>query len=404
MRILFITPYVPSHIRVRPYHLIKALSVSHEVSLVSLVCEEYEREMVAQVADYCTSVDLVPLSKLRAYVNCFLALPTPMPLRVAYYQAPAFARHIQQVIRERDIQVMHGELIKIVPALQVVLAQENIPCLYDSVDCISSYLQQMSAMCDPLRNIFVYTELAKMRRYERQSLTAFDRVVITSAHDRDYLMALGGQLEHIQVIPNGVDTQYFTPPTAPREADSLVFCAKLDYYPNSQAILHFCHAVLPLIWQRRPQVHLTIVGNNPPQSVRRLSADKRITVTGYVPDIRPYLGRASIALAPLLVTAGMQNKVLEALAMGTPMVATPGSCRSLQVKDSIHLLIAEGARAYADAVLTLLEDTQLAQSLGRAGRQYVEQHHSWMAVANKLSDLYQAMWVARGYQKQALIS
>jgi glycosyltransferase involved in cell wall biosynthesis len=100
----------------------------------------------------------------------------------------------------------------------------------------------------------------------------------------------------------------------------------------------------------------------------------------------------------------MQNKVLEALAMGTPMVATPGSCRSLEVKDSIHLLIAEGARAYADAVLTLLENTQLAQSLGRAGRQYVEQHHSWMAVANKLNDLYQAIWVVRGYQKQALIS
>jgi glycosyltransferase involved in cell wall biosynthesis len=228
--------------------------------------------------------------------------------------------------------------------------------------------------------------------------------VITSAHDRDLLTALGGQLEHIQVIPNGVDTEYFTPSTAPREADSLVFCAKLDYYPNSQGILHFCHVVLPLIWQRRPQVHLTIVGNNPPQSVRRLTADKRITVTGYVPDIRPYLGQASIALAPLLITAGMQNKVLEALAMGTPIVATPGSCRSLQIKDGIHVLIAEGAQAYTNAVLTLLEDTQLAQSLGHTGRQYVEQHHSWMAVADKLSDLYQAMWIARDHQKQVLIS
>src|SRR5581483_881248 len=139
-------------------------------------------------------------------------------------------------------------------------------------------------------------------------------------------------------------------------------------YPNAQAILMFCRDVLPLIWERRPQVRLTIVGNNPPASVRALSEDARIIVTGYVADIRPYLGRASVALAPLLVTAGMQNKVLEALAMGTPIVATPAACRSLQVKDGIHLLIAEEASLFARAVLRLLEEQQLVEQLRVAGR------------------------------------
>jgi polysaccharide biosynthesis protein PslH len=403
MRILFVTPYVPSRIRVRPFNLIKSLSAVHEVSLVSLLCDEYEREMVRDVANYCASVDLLPLPKSQSYKNCLLALPTLIPLRVAYYKSPAFVERIKQVIHERNIEVVHGELIKVVPALRAVLAQANIPLLYDSVDCISWYLQQQyNSARSPLKKALVYSELKKMRRYERQSLAAFDQVVITSGHDRDCLIALGEQPSHIKVVSNGVDIEYFTPPVSPRENDSLVFCAKLDYYPNSQAIVHFCREILPLIWESRPQVRLAIVGNNPPQSVRDLSADERIAVTGYVPDIRPYLGKASVALAPLQVAAGMQNKVLEALAMGSPVVATPGSCRSLQVKHEAHLLIAEGVRSYADAVLRLLENPQLAQDLGNAGRYYVEQYHSWIAAANTLSNLYSFIATARNQQGQIL--
>lgn len=403
MRILFVTPYVPSRIRVRPFNLIKSLSAQHEISLVSLQCDEYEREMVEDVAKFCASVDLVPLPKRKAYKNCLVALPTLMPLRVAYYKSTAFVQCIMQVIRERDIELVHGELIKVVPALKVVQAQENIPFLYDSVDCISWYLQQQWRIArNPIKKTFVYTELRKMRRYELQSLLAFDQVVITSEHDYNRLIALGEGLQQIKVVPNGVDTSYFTPPAFPREKDSLVFCAKLDYYPNSQAIVTFCREILPLIWERRPEVHLTIVGNNPPQTVQNLGLDRRITVTGYVPDIRPYLSKATLALAPLQIAAGMQNKVLEALAMGLPVVATPGSCRSLQVKDGIELLIAEGGQAYADAVLKVLDNQQLARDLGCAGRRYVELNHSWEVTANMLSNLYQTLVEKRDQQRHAL--
>src|SRR5207249_1936482 len=144
--------------------------------------------------------------------------------------------------------------------------------------------------------------------------------------------------ESFQVVGNCVDTAYFTPWTGPRAADSLVFCAKLDYFPNAQAILHFCKQILPLVWKQRPQVRLTIVGNNPPQAVRALANDERIVVTGYVPDTRPYLGTASVALAPLLVAAGTQFKILEALAMGVPTVTTPRCCRALGAQDGVQLL------------------------------------------------------------------
>src|SRR5437588_46146 len=117
MRILFVTPYVPSRIRVRPFNLIKSLSAMHEISLVSLLVEDYERALVSEVEPYCVSVDLVSLPKWRAYANCLLALTTLTPLRVAYYRSPSFVRRIKEVIDRQNIDLVHGELIKVVPAL-----------------------------------------------------------------------------------------------------------------------------------------------------------------------------------------------------------------------------------------------------------------------------------------------
>lgn len=403
MRILYLTPYVPSRIRVRPFNLIKALSASHEISLVSLMCDEYERGLVHEVAEYCASVDLVPLPRYRSYMNCLFGLPKPLPLRVAYYKSSALEQCVRRVISERAIDVVHGELIKIAPLLLKIVREEKVATLFDSVDCISWYLQQQwNTLRNPLRKAFVYSEMKKMRRFERSALASFDLTVITSAHDRDCLASLGVESQNIAIMPNGVDTEYFTPPVSPRQEDTLVFCAKLDYYPNSHAIMHFCREILPRIWKRRPGVRLRLVGNNPPEVVRNLASDERISVTGYVPDIRPYLGGASVALAPLHVAAGMQNKVLEALATGTPMVATPGSCRSLLVKDGVHLLVAEEDQAFADAVLRLLEDRQLAQELGWAGRQFVVQNYSWIEAAKNLSYLYREITAAEERQEMVL--
>ena len=392
MRILFVTPYVPSRIRVRPFNLIKSLSTRHDIALVSLVVDDYERAMVKDIEEYCVSVDLVPLPKWQAYANCLLALPTLMPLRVAYYRSPAFTQRITEVIHRENIDVVHGELIKVAPALKAVLSDESIPILYDLVDCISWFLQQqMETTHNLLKKAFVYSELLKMRWYERSLLADFDQLIITSPFDRDRLEKIIGQPQNIEVVSNGVDTDYFTPCSVPPEPDSLVFCAKLDYFPNVQAILNFCENILPVVWQQRPQVRLTIVGNNPPQAVRALAADKRITVTGYVPDIRPYLDRASVALAPLLVAAGTQYKVLEALSMSTSTVTTPRCARALDLQDGVHLLVAEKPWAFAEAVLKLLNDPPFAEQLGRAGREFVIEHYSLASAAATLEKLYDAI-------------
>ena len=130
MRILFVTPYVPSRIRVRPFNLIKLLSKTHEIALVSLSVDDYERALVRDIEQYCVSIDLVELPKWQAYARCLMALPTAMPLRVAYYRSPAFARRIKEVISRQKIDVVHGELIKVVPALKSALEDKNMPVYF----------------------------------------------------------------------------------------------------------------------------------------------------------------------------------------------------------------------------------------------------------------------------------
>jgi len=380
---------------VRPFNLIKLLSQTHEIALVSLVVDDYERALVRDIEQYCVSVDLVELPKWQAYARCLLALPTAMPLRVAYYRSPAFARRIKEVISRQQIDAVHGELIKVVPAIKSALEDENMPVLYDSVDCISWYMRQtLGTTRSPLKKAFIYSELQKMRRYEQKALLDFDQLIISSAYDRDRLGELLGSARTIEVVSNGVDTDFFTARSEARSADSLVFCAKLDYFPNAQAILHFCENILPLVWQKRPQARLTIVGNNPPKAVRALAADERITVTGFVPDTCSYLGAASVALAPLLVAAGTQLKVLEALSMGAPTVTTPRCARALGAEDELHLLVAGEPQAFAEAVIRLLNDAEYAGQLGRAGRQFVVERYSWSGAAEKLSRLYDAIALA----------
>ncbi len=408
MRILYVTPYVPSRIRVRPFNLIKQLAKAHDIALVSLVADDYERGLIKDIEPYCASIDLVELPRWRAYARCLLALPTAMPLRVAYYRSPAFARRIKEVISRQRIDVAHGELIKVVPALKAALEDEQIPTLFDSVDCISWYLRQtLDTTRNPLKKAFISSELLKMRRYERKALAGFEQVVISSAYDRQRLGELTGAPSKIEVVSNSVDTGYFTAVSEARTTDTLVFCAKLDYFPNAQAIVHFCQNIMPLIWHKRPQVRLSIVGNNPPPAVRALEIDGRITVTGYVRDIRPYLAKAAVALAPLLVAAGTQFKVLEALSMGAPMVTTPRCAAALGAEHGVHLLAAEAdePQAFADAVIRLLDDPASAAQLGRNGRQFVTERYSWASAAGVLTRHYEAIRLAPTQQEaQALLA
>jgi glycosyltransferase involved in cell wall biosynthesis len=205
----------------------------------------------------------------------------------------------------------------------------------------------------------------------------------------------------ITVLPNGVDLDYFTPTGDDRATNAVVFSGKLSYHANETAVAHLLTSVMPAVWARRPEVKLWLVGKDPSSDLLRLASNwsGKVVITGTVPDVRPFLRQASVAVAPLVYGVGCQNKVLEAMACETPVVATGRAVAALTASPGRDVIVAEGPLAFADAVLGLLENPARQREVGSAGRAYVESNHRWDRVAARLETVYMEVMAARGGQR-----
>lgn len=226
------------------------------------------------------------------------------------------------------------------------------------------------------------------RRFESWMYAPFGRRVVVSERDRAELRQLNPALDW-EVIPNGVDADHFRPSTEAREAASLLFTGNFAYEPNIDAALWLARDLFPRLRREHPALQLWLVGNAPPESLRAL-AGEGIKVTGRVPDLRPWLDRATLYLSPLRMGAGIKNKVLEALATGCPLLATPLSADGIAIEHGRHAWLAE-RRDFPAALRSLLADAALRQRLALAGRQLVESRYSWRQVAERYVALYRSL-------------
>lgn len=404
MKILFIVPYVPNLIRVRPYNLIRYLAArGHEITLLTLYTSPAERDDVKALRSFCREVYALPLPQWRSVANSLLALPTHLPLQAVYCWQPALS-HLAQELTRRDggFDLAHVEHLR-GARYGLDLMKRNggasgssrrLPVVWDSVDCITLLFRQAAGQSRRLLSRWLtHFELGRTRRYEGWLTGQFDRVLVTSPHDRDELVGLtrGGALSaHVRVIPNGVDLEYYTPQNGdvPRDPATLVISGKMSYHANVTMAVTFVEEVLPLIWQRHPEVRLVIVGKDPTAEVRALGRPPVIEVTGTVADIRPYLHRATVAVAPIQYGAGIQNKVLEAMACGLPVVTTSRAVSALAVEAGREVLIADTPQEFAASVIRLLEDAAYREQVARAGRHYVEENHPWPKVIERLEEVY----------------
>jgi sugar transferase (PEP-CTERM/EpsH1 system associated) len=392
-----VVPYLPSLIRTRSYNLIRALvRLGHTVTLLAAAGTSLEEKAQAdELRGWGVWVETFPVALWRSLSNCLRALPTREPLQAVYAHQPRLEQRLSQILREERFDVVHIEHLR---AARLVRAVNGVPTVYDSVDCISLLFEQTAKIGAQFRSrLMAAVDLARTRRYEARLLTQYDQVVVTSSRDQDALERLTRQYlppqaepAPITIVTNGVDLEYFQPQShfPPRDAQTLVFTGKMSYHANVSGVLFFAQEVLPQIWARNPNVRLEIVGKDPPEVVQQLATDARIQATGYVDDLRPYLARATAAVCPVPYAVGVQFKVLEAMAMGTPVVCTSASGDGLQAQEGEEVLVADDPSAFAEHVLRLISDETLAKRLQIAGRRYVEAHHSWEAGARKLVETY----------------
>ncbi|MFL5658053.1 MAG: glycosyltransferase [Ktedonobacteraceae bacterium] len=410
MRILFVTPYPPSRIRVRGYGFLTQLQRAHQVTIMAQCASEQELADAEKLRSQGFEVLAVQESKMRSASQSAMALFNSLPLQVAYARSAHFTQAAQQLCAQRPFDVVHVEHLRGIASMQQIARTH--PLVWDAVDCIS-LLCKHTIVAGPSRAVRMVAllEHQRTRRYEAKTLSQLQHTVVTSEHDRQAMIELLRTHTRdftseepgagISVIPNGVDLEYFRPLQLERQRFNLVFSGKMSYHANVATALYLYHQIMPLIWQHRPEATLTIVGSKPPKTIQALGNDPRVEVTGYVEDMRPYVGRAEVMLSPMVYSVGIQNKVLEAMALGTPVIAAAQAAAALGTQAGRDLLVATSAQDFADATLRLMDDAELRVSLSQYGRTYVEEQHDWRTVTSRLVEVYEQAITAHAKRRRS---
>jgi sugar transferase (PEP-CTERM/EpsH1 system associated) len=388
MKILVLThrlPYAPNRgDRVRAYHIVRQLAARADVHVISLTHDRAEREQAETLRRLGVRVSTAHVPRLRNLVHAATALMTDTPLTHLLLDSPDLAPLVERATRDWRPDVVLAYCSGIAPAaLTTPLA--GIPLVVDLVDVDSA---KWSAFADqaalPRRWVF-RREARCLSAFERRLVETAAATIVVNQRERDTLGRLCPDAD-VQVVPNGVDVEMFAPPDPPAGDDRVVFTAVFDYAPNADGAVWFARHVWPRVRAARPGARLTLAGSSPTRAIRRLAAaDRSIEVTGAVPDIRPYLGRAALAVAPIVQSRGVQNKVLEAAAAGLPSVVTPAVWNGLPQEVLPACRRAESADQFAAAVLDLLSLSPAARR--RQAAQARVQDLAWPTRLAPLVDL-----------------
>jgi sugar transferase (PEP-CTERM/EpsH1 system associated) len=385
LKILFLChrfPFPPKDgARIRPFNMIRHLSASgHEVIVASLARSTEETNEGRGISPYCSSFEIVEVHDPMQMARMVVRLPTPTPSSMGYFYSPKLARLIRELLgRQRfDLILVHCSSVA-----QYVAGVRGVPKILDFCDMDSQkWLEYARYKPFPLSAGYRLEGL-KLQREEKRLARMFDLCTATTLAEWETLEGYGLGVAS-DWFPNGVDSDYFAPTEEPYDPDTLAFVGRMDYYPNQECMFDFCANVLPLVRHRRPGVQLFIVGANPSSEVKKLGEIPGVTITGSVPDVRPYLRQSAVMVAPLNIARGTQNKILEAMAMGVPVVTSRAAAKGVDALPGEHFVVADTAEEKANAMLRLLEDRGERQRLAVAGQARMLSHHSWSSSMRRL--------------------
>ena len=384
-------PPYPLHLgdRLIIWHLARELSQrGYVIDLLALYDRDDDPEQVEQYRAYFRHIELYlePPRASLAYLRRLIDRSARFAESAEHSFCPPLWRAIAERFSRHDYDLVHcfGS-VSVYEFYPLFADRPNVITPYESH---SLYLQSSAAQGSWSARL----RLPLARRIEAFMFTPFDRTVVISAADRALLLDLNPALR-IDVIPNGIELERFQPLEVEREPHTLLFVGNYEYAPNQDAARILVERVLPRVRQALPNARLQLVGANPPGWLQALDAG-HIEVSGRVADVAPYLARATVFVCPLRMGAGLKNKVLEALAMGIPVVATPLSVEGISVRDEESALIA-AVDDFAAKTIELLEDATLRDRLSKSGRALVEAQYSWARTASSYERLYDQICQAK---------
>ena len=359
--------------KIRPFNMIRHLQQNHRVTVCSLARSAAEAEEGRGIAPHCTHFEMAQVSNPVQALRMVARLPLTTPSSMGFFWSPELKQKIDALLaREKfDLIFVHCSSVA-----QYVEDVQGIPKILDFGDMDSQkWLEYVHYKPFPL-SLGYALEGRKMERAEKRLARKFDLCTATTRAEWQTLedFQTGAATDW---FPNGVDADFFKPDGEGYDADTLSFIGRMDYYPNQEAMFRFCAEVWPRLREKRAQMKLLIVGADPIPAVQKLGELPGVTVTGSVPDVRPFVLRSAAMVAPLKIARGTQNKILEAMAMGVPVVSSRTAAGGVDAVAGEHLLVADTADEYVAAILRICDDAGERARLAEQGRARMLSHHAW---------------------------
>jgi len=364
--------------KLRALNQIKSLSQHHEIYLFATSDTHVNADAEKVLKQYCKDICIASISKFEIACNLFLGLFGNKPFQVYYFHHRSAQKRFDEFNQQVNPDAIFCQLIR---TAEYVKHISKVPKTIDYQDAFAKGMERRMQGASFIKKAIYRMEYERLRQYEHLAFHYFEHHVIISVEDRKYI--LHEDNHKIVIIPNGVDLDYFREQAQEKDFE-LLFTGNMSYPPNINCAMYLIKEVMPLVWKQLPQTRLLISGTSPVRELLSLANDK-IIISGRVDDIRKSFGRSIIFIAPMQIGTGLQNKLLEAMAMKLPCITSPLANAPLGAQSGYEIMVGENKQIVAELVIQLMLDEAFRKLLAERGRAFVETNYSWEKHNNKLA-------------------
>ncbi|OGX15228.1 MAG: hypothetical protein A2166_00360 [Omnitrophica WOR_2 bacterium RBG_13_41_10] len=389
MKILFLTsrlPFPPNRgDKLRVFNFLSRLSKNHSITLLSFAESKEQLPYINELKKYCTNVEVVLLKPWQSYLNCLLHIFSMNPLQVVYYRSKEMRKKLNTLLFNNKFDAIYVHLFRMAQYAEDIRGVKRV---LDLCDAVSSHMKRTIRFNRSILWPVYFTEWIKIDNYEKKIIKKFDEVILISESDRNEIFNGKLKVNNIKIIPNGVDYEYFRPVSINNhKIPRIAFLGYLSTFYNLDGIFYFYNQIFPIIKSYTLSVRFSIIGASCPNKLRKLTEDKSVELFSDIEDTRPFLNQATVFVCPLRIGSGLQNKILEAMAMGLPVVTTNIGYKGINAEKNKEIIVADEPKNFASRVLELLRNEDLRYKISRNARSFIEKNYNWQDSIAKLEDL-----------------